>query len=159
MLKLRVYSCTGQENTPQSAHHLLSPPPTPECRCGSRGAQSRVLKRQELVDRDNELASTSGRPANRYGDGARVGNPRWRDHGVTHAVMPETMECALRPWSAHACGQPAVRLARPPRGDGGREGEGKRGMREGREREGVCEREEMRERERREKERERERER
>jgi len=33
-------------------------------------------------------------PPNSIGDGARVGRPQWCDHGVTHAAMPETMECA-----------------------------------------------------------------
>ena len=38
--------------------------------------------------------STSGRLANRFGEGARVGGPGRRDHGASHAPMPETMECA-----------------------------------------------------------------
>ena len=46
--------------------------------------------------------STSGRPANRSGEGARVGGPRWRDHGVTHVVMPEAVECARDHGVAHA---------------------------------------------------------
>ena len=68
--------------------------------------------------------STSGRPANRSGEGARVGGPRWRDHGVTHAVMPETMEGTTRPSkrfhaAAHlfACAAVAHTLGGPPRGE------------------------------------------
>ena len=45
--------------------------------------------------------STSGRPANRSGEGARVGRPRRRDHGVTHAAMPETMERAHATMELH----------------------------------------------------------
>ena len=45
--------------------------------------------------------STSRRPANRSGEGARVGRPRRRDHGVTHAAMPETMERAHATMELH----------------------------------------------------------
>jgi len=54
--------------------------------------------------------STSGRPANRSGEGARVGGPRWRDHGATH------MRPCRRPWSAHA----TMELHTPLGGRGGR---------------------------------------
>ena len=57
--------------------------------------------------------------------------------------MPEAMESARDQFREPlgGCGGRPVRLARPPRGDGGREGEGKREARGERERGKVKEKE------------------
>eukprot|EP00966_Prymnesium_polylepis_P097912 2267646-Prymnesium_polylepis.1 len=82
---------------------------------------------------------TSGRPANSIGDGARVGILRKRDHGVTHAAMSETMECARDHGVYTLLGgrggrRSGLRDRREERGKEGsekREARGERGVEEG----------------------------